>query len=286
MTSSDDPLREPAVPRLGLSVAVILVIAVGGALGTLARFLLDTAFVEGSGHFPTVTLVINLSGSLAIGLLVPVVGRWSTRQPLLRPFVVIGILGGWTTYSALAVSGITLLQSGHAAVSFLYLAATFAVGTSTRRAGRCGRSAVGSQVTAFLDASALVGIDDALPYPGTCVVGCGSRSGRRGTAPHHPPRCSSSPRPVAGWDIARQCLRVVGLGLPHGNLDVSRVRPSRSRCGRDRLCGASPRGPPPVGSRCISFGTATAQRRGCTPSAGSRSALLSPQAGIGLAAIV
>jgi CrcB protein len=130
MTSSDDPLKEPAIPRLGLSAAVIFVIALGGALGTLARFLLDTAFVEGSGHFPTVTLVINLSGSLAIGLLVPVVARWTTRQPLLRPFLVIGILGGWTTYSALAVSGITLLQSGHAAVSLLYLAATFVGGTA------------------------------------------------------------------------------------------------------------------------------------------------------------
>jgi CrcB protein len=130
MSSSSEPLREPAVPRLGLSLAVILVIALGGALGTLARFLLDTAFVEGSGHFPTVTLVINLSGSLAIGLLVPVVVKWTPRQPLLRPFLVVGILGGWTTYSALAVGAITLLQNGHAALSFLYLAATLVGGTA------------------------------------------------------------------------------------------------------------------------------------------------------------
>jgi fluoride exporter len=129
MTRSDDPLREPAVPRLGLSLFALLAIACGGALGTLARFLLDTTFVEGPAHFPTVTLLINLSGSLAIGIFVPFVEKWTPRQPLLRPFLVVGILGGWTTYSALAVSAITLLQGGHVAPSVLYLAATLAGGT-------------------------------------------------------------------------------------------------------------------------------------------------------------
>ena len=130
MTSSGDPLGEPAVPRLGLSLTVLFVIALGGALGTVARFLLDTAFVEGSGHFPTVTLVVNLSGSLAIGILIPVVEKWTPRQPLLRPFLVVGILGGWTTYSALAVGAITLLQNGQAGLSLLYLAATLLGGTA------------------------------------------------------------------------------------------------------------------------------------------------------------
>lgn len=130
MTNGHDPLREPALPRLGLSLNVLLVIAVGGALGTVARFLLDTAFVDGSGHFPTVTLIVNLSGSLAIGLLLPVVEQWAPRQPLLRPFLVVGLLGGWTTYSALAVGAIALLQNGQAALSLLYLAATLVGGTA------------------------------------------------------------------------------------------------------------------------------------------------------------
>jgi fluoride exporter len=130
MTSSEDPQREPAPPPLGLPLTVILVIALGGALGTVARFLLDTAFVEGPGHFPTVTLIVNLSGSLAIGLLIPFVETRTLRQPLLRPFLVVGILGGWTTYSALAVGSITLLQGGHVASSLLYLALTLVGGTA------------------------------------------------------------------------------------------------------------------------------------------------------------
>jgi len=144
MTGSHDPLTDPAVPRLGLSLSVILVIALGGALGTLARFLLDTTFVAGSSQLPTVTLVINLSGSLAIGLLVPVVERWMPHHPLLRPFLIVGLLGGWTTYSALAVSAVTLVQNGHAATSVLYLAATLFGGTALVAVG----SAVGRRLSA------------------------------------------------------------------------------------------------------------------------------------------
>lgn len=73
MTNPKDALVEPAVPRITLSPAAIFAIAVGGALGTVGRFLLDTAFTDSASHFPTTTLIINLSGSLAIGLLVPLV---------------------------------------------------------------------------------------------------------------------------------------------------------------------------------------------------------------------
>ena len=144
MTGSHDPLTDPAVPRLGLSLSVILVIALGGALGTVARFLLDSTFVEGSSQFPTVTLLINLSGSLAIGLLVPVVERWMPHLPQLRPFLIVGLLGGWTTYSALAVSAVTLVQNGHAGTGVLYLAATLVGGTALVAVG----SALGRRLSA------------------------------------------------------------------------------------------------------------------------------------------
>jgi fluoride exporter len=130
MTEHHDPLTEVAVPRLGLPVAAIVAIFIGGGLGTVGRFLLDTTFVESAHQFPTVTLLINLSGSLAIGLLMPVADRLTPRFPLFRPFLIVGLLGGWTTYSALAVSSITLLQSGHAATFVLYLLATFVGGTA------------------------------------------------------------------------------------------------------------------------------------------------------------
>jgi CrcB protein len=128
MKDSPDALTEPAVPRLGLSPAALIAIALGGALGTVARFLLDSAYTQPAGHFPTVTLVINLTGSLAIGFLIPLVEAAAPRVPLARPFLVVGILGGWTTYSTFAVAAITLMQHGHVGTSLAYLAATLAGG--------------------------------------------------------------------------------------------------------------------------------------------------------------
>jgi CrcB protein len=130
MTEHDDPLTETAMPRLRLSFAVIVAIMFGGGFGTVARFLLDTTFVESTRQFPAVTLLINLTGSLGIGLLVPLVEIWAPRAPLLRPFLIVGLLGGWTTYSSLALAAVTLLQNGRPATCVLYLAATLAGGTA------------------------------------------------------------------------------------------------------------------------------------------------------------
>lgn len=124
MTDHGDALDRVALPRLGLSPAVLVAIALGGALGTVVRFLLDSAFTDSARQFPTTTLVINLSGSLAIGLLVPLVDNFSPRAALLRPFLIVGILGGWTTYSTLAVDAVVLGQDGHTGAGLLSLAAT------------------------------------------------------------------------------------------------------------------------------------------------------------------
>ena len=120
-----EALERTAVPRLGLSAAVLIVIALGGALGTVARFLLDTTFSDSATHFPTTTLLINLSGSFLIGLLVPLVDNFATRgAALLRPFLIVGLLGGWTTYSTLAVNAVVLAKDGHPAPAALSMAAT------------------------------------------------------------------------------------------------------------------------------------------------------------------
>jgi CrcB protein len=96
------------------SRSTLSAVALGGALGTLARYGLDRALPTASGHFPGATLIINLSGSLLIGLLLPVALARSGPRPLLRPFLVTGVLGGWTTYSALATDAAILGKNGHA----------------------------------------------------------------------------------------------------------------------------------------------------------------------------
>jgi CrcB protein len=117
-------LEQPVLPRLGLSATTIVAIFVGGALGTVARFLLDQGHPTAAGHFPLTTLLINLSGSLLIGAGIPLTERVGQRLPAIRPFAIVGVLGGWTTYSTLANDGIQLAQHGHVLIMLAYLGAT------------------------------------------------------------------------------------------------------------------------------------------------------------------
>lgn len=123
-----DLLDEPVLPLLGLSAPTLAAIFVGGALGTLARYLLAAHHAAGPGTFPWVTLLVNLTGSLAIGFLVPLTEHVAHRTPLLRPSLMIGFLGGWTTYSTLAVDAVLLTKHGDAVIGLAYLVATVAGG--------------------------------------------------------------------------------------------------------------------------------------------------------------
>jgi CrcB protein len=132
---ADDPLERASVPRLGLSASTLLAIFVGGALGTVARYLLDAHHPVPQGSFPWVTLVINLSGSLAIGLLVPLTEHVAPRAPWVRPLLVVGLLGGWTTYSTLAVEATLLAKDGDVVTFVAYVAATVIGGLALVVAG-------------------------------------------------------------------------------------------------------------------------------------------------------
>ena len=130
-----DALDRPSVPRLGLSATTLLAIFVGGALGTVARYLLDAHHPVAQGNFPWVTLVINLSGSFAIGLLVPLCEHVAPRVPWAGPLLVVGFLGGWTTYSTLAVEATLLAKDGDIVTFVAYVAATVIGGLALVVAG-------------------------------------------------------------------------------------------------------------------------------------------------------
>jgi fluoride exporter len=130
-----DPLDRPSVPRLGLSATTLVAIFVGGALGTVARYLLDAHHPVPQGSFPWVTLVINLSGSFAIGVLIVLTEHVTLRAPWARPLLVVGILGGWTTYSTLAVEAALLVKDGDVATFVAYVAATVIGGLTLVVAG-------------------------------------------------------------------------------------------------------------------------------------------------------
>ena len=130
-----DLLDEPTLPLLGLSAGTLAAVFVGGALGTAARYLLASHHPAAAGGFPWVTLLVNLTGSLAIGVLIPLTEHVAPRAPLLRPLTIIGFLGGWTTYSTLAVDATLLAKHGDIVTCIAYLAATVAGGLALVVAG-------------------------------------------------------------------------------------------------------------------------------------------------------
>jgi CrcB protein len=91
----------------------ILAIAVGGAIGSVARYLCSTGVLRavGSGWFPWGTLSVNLIGSFAIGFLWAAFERAALGSTA-RSFVFIGILGGFTTFSSFTLENFNLLRDG------------------------------------------------------------------------------------------------------------------------------------------------------------------------------
>jgi CrcB protein len=111
--------RELAQHRLTLPA-----IAAGGAAGAAARYGLEQAWPTAAGSFPWATLVTNAAGCLLIGLLMVRVVEAGTAHPLVRPFLGVGVLGGFTTFSTYAVQTRGLWAGGHEASSLVYAAAT------------------------------------------------------------------------------------------------------------------------------------------------------------------
>ena len=90
-------------------------VAIGGALGSVARFWVSGAVAQRFGEFfPLGTLVVNVSGSLVIGFFATLTdpqGRFLV-QPGVREFVMIGICGGYTTFSSFSLQTLNLARSG------------------------------------------------------------------------------------------------------------------------------------------------------------------------------
>lgn len=99
-----------------------LLVALGGAIGSVLRYGAALWLKPAPGApFPISTLLVNLAGSFLIGLLAGVAARggWMTNAGW--PLLAIGLCGGFTTFSALSLEGLRMLQSGHLLFALLYL---------------------------------------------------------------------------------------------------------------------------------------------------------------------
>ncbi|MFA6455440.1 MAG: fluoride efflux transporter CrcB [Bacteroidota bacterium] len=90
-----------------------LFIGLGGFLGSIARYALSNAVYRTAGElFPYGTLTVNIIGCFVIGLLMTLFQERMAVQPNLRFFMIIGVLGGFTTFSSFSYETFALIKAG------------------------------------------------------------------------------------------------------------------------------------------------------------------------------
>jgi len=99
-----------------------LLVGLGGALGAMARYGIGTAVPAPANGFPLATALINIAGSLAMGVLIGVLAKTTPQyQNEIRLFVAVGIFGGFTTFSSFSLDAITLIERGDFLLATAYI---------------------------------------------------------------------------------------------------------------------------------------------------------------------
>lgn len=105
-------------------IGTVLFVAAGGALGAVARWAVGLAVA-----FPFGTLAVNVAGSLAVGLI------WAGVAVRWQPFLITGVLGGFTTFSAFSLDTLRLIEGGRVGAAFGYAMASVGVSLIACAAG-------------------------------------------------------------------------------------------------------------------------------------------------------
>lgn len=99
-----------------------LLVGIGGALGAMARYGVGTTLPAPGNGFPAATLLINIAGSVAMGVLVGVLAKTTPQfQNEIRLFVAVGLFGGFTTFSSFSLDAIFLIERGEFVLATAYI---------------------------------------------------------------------------------------------------------------------------------------------------------------------
>jgi CrcB protein len=109
-------------------------VALGGAIGSAARYLCNHAAMRLIGPgFPAATVFVNIAGSFAMGVLMVVLAqKGGTRM---APFLMTGLLGGFTTFSAFSLDAFTIYERGQVALAGAYVAGSVVLSIGALIAG-------------------------------------------------------------------------------------------------------------------------------------------------------
>jgi CrcB protein len=129
---------------------IVVAVALGGALGTVARYGLALAEPVQSGRFPWATFIANMVGSLVLGIVVVALAETCGSRGVLRSFAAVGVCGGLTTFSTWMVESMLLIRDGSGGTAALYLFTSLVAGFAGVAAGMVGtRRALGRPVPAY-----------------------------------------------------------------------------------------------------------------------------------------
>lgn len=102
-----------------------LAVAIGGALGSVARYALSSWIFDITSHkFPYATLIVNVAGSFVMGILFVLIVERAVLPAEMRSLLMIGFIGAFTTFSAFSLDALGLWQNGHVLMSVIYMITT------------------------------------------------------------------------------------------------------------------------------------------------------------------
>ena len=105
-----------------MNPAILLAVALGGALGSLLRYFVAGAVQSAAWPgFPWGIFVVNISGGFVMGLIVELGALKLQISPEMRAFLTVGILGGYTTFSTFSLDSVLLIQRGAYAAAAGYI---------------------------------------------------------------------------------------------------------------------------------------------------------------------
>lgn len=113
-------------------IPAVIQVALGGAIGAAARYGVGVALVR-PGAFPIGVLAVNIIGSFLMGLIIVYLGQKMLSH--LNPFLMTGILGGFTTFSAFSLEAYTLFERGEVGQAAIYVIASVVLSIAALIAG-------------------------------------------------------------------------------------------------------------------------------------------------------
>lgn len=114
----------------------ILLIGLGGGIGSIARYFCQKWFADNIQHgFPWGTFVVNILGCFLIGVFYALSEKSTLLSPQTRLFLITGLCGGFTTFSTFAFENTNLLRSGDMVYTLLYVGASVILGIGAVFAG-------------------------------------------------------------------------------------------------------------------------------------------------------